>query len=149
MWPFAGTKKNDNVGVRHGEWGEDVACRHLRKYGFAIIDRNVRPCKRDRRCEIDIVAYFKHTDTIVFVEVKQHASRSEFQRRLRSIDARKKRVLLKACRSWLRREKWHGGYRFDVIEVYGTPESGERAEIDHIERVRLFQNEERFVDWAR
>ena len=148
MFSLFGNRKDVNIGVRHGEWGENVACRHLRRLGFSILDRNLRPCKRDRRCEIDIVAFFKETDTVVFVEVKQHARRSPYQRRLRSIDERKKRVLLRACRSWLRRERWQGGYRFDVIEVYGNPESGDRPEIDHIERVRLFTPEERFVYWA-
>jgi hypothetical protein len=41
---------------------------------------------------------------------------------------------------------WSAGYRFDVIEVYGTPSAA--PEIDHIERVRLFERPERFVSWA-
>jgi len=137
----------ENVGVAHGRWGEDVAVEWLRTRGYVIVDRNVRPCRRDARPEIDVVAYDEDRDVIVFVEVKQHARRSEFQRRLRSVDRRKRRVLLHACRSWLRWNRWRGSYRFDVVEVYGEPESSRRPEIDHVERVQLFGKSERFVNW--
>jgi len=135
-----------NVGVIRGRWGEDVAAEWLRRGGCGIIERNVRPYARDRRLEIDIVAYDAQEDTIVFVEVKQHARRSEFQTRMRSVDRRKLQLLRRACNAWLRRNRWQGGYRFDVVEVYGEP-GGARPEIDHVKRVRLFADPERFVDW--
>jgi Holliday junction resolvase-like predicted endonuclease len=62
------------------------------------------------------------------------------------VDARKKSNLRRACRAWLRIHSWSGGYRFDVVEVFGTP--GTRAECDHIERVELFPVRGRFVRWA-
>ncbi len=142
-------RESGNVGVVHGAWGEDVAVEFLRVHGYEIVDRNARPCARDRRLEIDVVAYDKMFDVMAFVEVKQHAERSPYARRLRSVDRHKKRLLRRACRSWLAREKWRGGYRFDVIEVYGSPESGRRAEIDHIPGVQLFERAGRFVDWQR
>ena len=142
-------RERANVGVAHGAWGEDVAVEFLRVHGYEIVDRNVRPCRRDRRLEIDIVAYDRMYDVMAFVEVKQHAGRSPYARRMQSVDRRKKDRLRRACRSYLAREKWRGGYRFDVIEVYGRPESGARAEIDHIPGVQLFERPERFVDWQR
>lgn len=137
-----------NIGVAHGSWGEQIAVEYLRIRGYVIVDRNTHPCRHDRRLEIDIVAYDRKNDVMVFVEVKQHKSRSDYATRLRSIDRRKKRLLRTACQAWMRRNKWAGARRFDVIEVYGSPEGGGSAEIDHIERVRLFEVEDRFVNWS-
>lgn len=141
-------EREANVGVRHGRWGEDVAAEILRREGYEILERNVRPCRHDRRLEIDIVAYDPRRDLLVFVEVKQHKGHSARERRLRSVDRRKKELLRTACRSWLAKNRWRGSFRFDVVEVYGAPESAGRAEADHIERVRLFEREPRFVNWA-
>lgn len=137
-----------NIGKRNGQWGEDVACRFLKGKGYSIIDRNVRPYAKDRRLEIDIVAFAAPTDTVVFVEVKQHAERTAYDMRLRSVDRRKKRLLLRACRAWLRANRWTGSHRFDVIEVYGSPDGLFPAEVDHVERVRLFAPADRHVNWA-
>lgn len=63
--------EDENVGVRHGRWGEDVAAEQLRLEGLTVIERNVRPCPDDRRIEIDIIAYDRRQDVLVFVEVKQ------------------------------------------------------------------------------
>ena len=142
-------RETSNVGVRHGEWGEDVAVEFLRVHGYEIVDRNVRPCSCDRRLEIDVVAYDRMYDVMTFVEVKQHAAKSPFATRLRSVDRRKRDLLRRACRTWIAKERWAGAYRFDVIEVYGTPNAACRAEIDHIPGVRLFEKTERFVDWSK
>ena len=148
---FLRRKKNSassNVSVEHGRWGEDVAADFLRRRGYIIVERNVHPCRKDERLEIDIVAYSREKDAIVFVEVKQHAEHSEYESRLRSIDRRKRMLMRRVCRSWLIKHKWEGAYRFDVIEVFGTPESKEPAEIDHIERVDIFVGREKFVNWC-
>jgi len=139
-------RKGENLGVVHGRWGEDVACAYLQQAGYDIVARNVRPCTWDRRLEIDIVARCRANNVVVFVEVKQSARPSPYARRLRRVDRRKRELLAVACRSWLRSQRWGGGYRFDVIEVYGVP--GNRPVVDHIERVRLFAVGERFVNWA-
>ena len=139
-------RKGANLGVDHGEWGEDVAVEFLRRGGFEIIERNPRPVAGDLRLEIDIIAWERKTDTMVFVEVKQHATMSPYARRLQSVNRRKRENLRRACNAWRRVNKWHGAYRFDVIEIYGTPEGG-RPVIDHIDHVRLFARGERFVKW--
>jgi len=133
-----------NIGVEHGAWGEDVAVERLRQEGLVIVDRNVRPC-RDRRLEIDIIAYDREADAMVFVEVKQHAAHASAERRIRSVDAEKMRRLRRACNAWRRGNRWQGGYRFDVVEIFGMP--GGRPEIDHVRQVNLFQIAERFVHW--
>jgi len=139
-------RENGNLGVRHGRWGEDIACEFLRAKGYEIFERNVTPCDRDGRLEIDIVAYDRVNDTVVFVEVKQHGDHSPFERRLRSVDRRKLRNLLIVCNAWRRKNHWETGYRFDVVEVFGAPET-RCTGIDHIENVRLFGRNGEYINW--
>ncbi len=136
-----------NIGVEHGQWGEDVAVEALRRKGYLIVDRNSRPCPWNRRLEIDIVAYDKESDAMVFVEVKQHARHDPAESRLRSIDRKKLSNMRKACNAWRRGKRWDGAYRFDVVEVFGLP-GDRRPEVDHIERVALFCDRDRFVRWG-
>ena len=129
--------------VEQGRWGEEVAAAYLRRLGWAILERNARPCRRDARCEIDIIARLRDGG-IVFVEVKTHAGRSEYASRLWRVDRRKKGNLLRACANWIMRNRWHGNFRFDVIEVYGSRAGPVLPEIDHIENVPLFGGNWRF-----
>ena len=142
MWP----RKTDNIGVLHGAWGEAVAVDHLRRHGYEIVDRNSRPVERDERLEIDIVAWDRRKDAMVFIEVKQHAKPSPYARRLQSVNKRKRMNLRRACNAWRRTNKWRGAFRFDVIEIYGVPEGGAPV-IDHISDVELFAKPGRFVNW--
>lgn len=139
-------RENGNLSVGHGCWGEAVACEFLRARGYEIFERNATPCARDRRLEIDVVAYERESDTLVFVEVKQHKAVSEFGTRLRSVDKRKLRNLKLAFNAWRRTNRWENGYRFDVIEIYGSPETGVKG-IDHVESVRLFNDNDKHVNW--
>ena len=135
------------LGAERGSWGEDVAADFLRRRGYLIVDSNSRPVEKDRRLEIDLVAWEESTDTMVFVEVKQHGDLKDRLRRLRSVDRGKRANLRRACNAWRRVNKWRGDFRFDVIEIYGTPEGG-RPVIDHVERVNLFAKPGRFVKWC-
>lgn len=119
-----------------GEWGEDVAVEQLRCEGMEIVERNARPAAYDRRLEIDIVAYEPSTDTMVFVEVKQHGTHLEWEGVLRGITERKRRILKRAFGAWRNANKWFGNCRFDVVEVYGRPGRG-RPHIDHVRSVSL------------
>lgn len=139
LFPRISATKPSNMDV--GRWGEDVAARHLAGLGWRILERNSHPCRKDRRCELDIIAFSKERK-VVFVEVKTHHSRSPWAGRLWAVDRRKKRNLLRACVNWLMRRRWHGCYRFDVIEIYGDGSSP--PEIDHIENVPLFPPNWRF-----
>ena len=141
------TSTLENVSQRHGVWGEDVAACYLRRHGFEIVDRNSRPSEKDGRLEIDIVAWERTSDTMVFIEVKQHRGPSPFARRLQSVDRRKKQNLRRACNAWRRINRWGGAFRFDVIEVYGEPGGG-RPVVDHIPNVELFPVRGRFVKWC-
>ncbi len=130
-----------------GEWGERVATERLRAEGLVIVERNSRPNVRDRRQEIDIVAYDPQFDTMVFVEVKQHSTHLFCERRIRSIDDRKRRNIRKACAAWRKANNWKGDCRFDVVEVYGTPTT-RRPEIDHIQHVYFHTPSIDSVQWV-
>ena len=78
------------------------------------------------------------------MEVKTHARRSAWSSLLWGVDQRKRGVLLRACTNWILKNKWHGNFRFDVVEVYGTPDQPEPPEIQHVENVRLFPAKWRF-----
>ena len=127
-----------NVGVRNGIWGEKIARDVVRARGYEILDYNCRPFTYDRRLEIDIVAFDKSCDTLIFVEVKQHAKKSPYQNRVRSLNKRKVRNMRIVCNSWRRKNGWDGCYRFDVIEIYGRPDDERAPEIDYIENVNIF-----------
>lgn len=142
----ASPERCENVGVRNGTWGEDVAAAYLRCEGFVIVERNSRPFLRDRRLEIDIVAYDRKADTMVFIEVKQHKSHRDGERSLRSVNRRKMSNLRRAFNAWRRLNRWHGAYRFDVIEIFGSPGCGS-PEIRHYDRIGLFTPPDRFVRW--
>lgn len=126
-----------------GEWGERMAEKFLLRKGWKLIGRNVRPCKKDSRCEIDRV-FVSDEGGVVFVEVKTHRARTEYDSRLKSVNARKKRVLLRACVNWLQLAHWKGNFRFDVVEVWGDCMAALPPEIDHIENVPLFGDNWRF-----
>ena len=133
-----------NRNVQRGRWGENVAAEHLRGLGWRIEERNARPCRRDRRCELDIVAYIPSERQVVFVEVKTHRRHSSYAGRLWAVDRRKRSNLLRASANWLMTRKWHGNCRFDVIEVYGEETGSAPPEIDHIINVNLFPPNWRF-----
>lgn len=140
-------KKKLNIGVLHGQWGELVARDYLQRQKFRILEMNVRPVARDRRLEIDIIAIDKVTDTLVFVEVKQHRFKDiNYSVNLRRIDNDKRSNIRRAAQTWLQIRKHFGACRFDVVQVYGTPEEGV-SEIIHTRNVRLFSSSSRFVNW--
>lgn len=132
------------LGVARGQWGENVAADYLTGQGWRILERNARPCRRDQRCELDIVAFVPSASQVVFVEVKTHRRHSAWAHRLWAVDRRKKRNILRASANWLMRHRWHGNCRFDVIEIYGREDVATSPEIDHVTNVPLFPPNWRF-----
>lgn len=114
--------------LRSGEWGEGVAERHLKNSGYRILGRRVVVGKRD---ELDLVAR-SPADVLVFVEVKTRADES-FGRPFSAVDRRKRKALSRAAWKYLNKLKPKPNYfRFDVVEVIGTPETKEPI-VRHIE----------------
>jgi putative endonuclease len=104
------------VDGRRGTAGEDRACQHLRRQGFAILERNFR-C---RTGEIDIVA--RDGDTLVFVEVKERGDASHGGA-VEAVTLAKRRRVVRAARQWA---SIHGEsesrVRFDVVAIDPGPE---------------------------
>ena len=114
-----------------------------RERGFSVVARNWRN-PRDEREEIDLVC--RDADTLVFVEVKARSSRALVPGYF-AVDARKKRVLLRAAKAYLARlNPKPRTFRLDVVEVAILPQritgggaSAEDAfEVLHFENVPLF-----------
>lgn len=106
---------------KSGAWGEAWATRYLRTRGCRILDRNVHPC---RYGELDIVA--RKGKTILFVEVKTRRS-DRYGRPITAVAQKKRRLLRKCATRWLSARgllALRTPYRFDVVEVLGTPGKG-------------------------
>lgn len=110
-----------------GDFGEDAACRYLRKHRFRILARNFS-C---RFGEIDIIA--RNRDLLVFAEVKLRKNAEHGEAREFVTPAKQRRVIM-AAEYWLLKHPAELQPRFDVIEVY-APEGvlTRKLEIHHIE----------------
>ena len=107
-----------------GKQGEDLACRELRRRGYAVLARGYRT----RWGEIDIVA--RDGDILVFVEVKTRRSPG-FGGPLAAVNYRKQRRLINMARSYLLgRRGPEPPCRFDVVGV--TLTEGERPVVEVI-----------------
>ncbi len=110
-----------------GAFGEDAACRYLKRRGYKILDRNYA-C---RLGELDIVA--RQGQYVVFAEVKlrknaDHGTAAEY------VTAAKQRRVILAAERWLQLHPVGLQPRFDVIEVYAPAGLDTRSpEIRHLE----------------
>lgn len=112
---------------RSGAWGEEIAEKMLRRKGFKIIGRRVKIGRRD---ELDIVA--RDGRELVFVEVKTRAT-EEFGEPLSAVNRGKRHALSRAAVRYLKRlQSPEVIFRFDVVEVIGTPDSGEEPVVRHV-----------------
>jgi putative endonuclease len=94
-----------------GKDGEDLACRELRRRGYAILERRYRT----RWGEIDIVA--RQGDTTVFVEVKARDG-GEFGGAAAAVTPWKQRRLVAMAVDYMaRRRLIDRPCRFDVVTV--------------------------------
>lgn len=94
-----------------GNYGEDLACKYLKKLGYKILERNFRI----RGGEIDIVA--KDKNILVFVEVKARWSH-KYGPPLESMTFWKIKHLLKTAMFYVMKIGWgEKEYRLDFISV--------------------------------
>ncbi|MFI4989300.1 MAG: YraN family protein [Solirubrobacterales bacterium] len=119
-----------------GRRGEELASEHLRKRGFAVIERNART----PRGEIDLIAF--DGSTLVFAEVKtrrigrmQSAPRLD-QRPLGGLGVRQRTRLRRLAAAWLaereRSRPFAETIRFDAIGVVLDADGGLRG-LEHLE----------------
>ncbi len=105
--------------LQSGEWGEAQAEKHLASMGWKMLGRRVRCGNRE---EIDLVA--RDGKVLVFIEVKTRAG-EDYGRPIAAVDRRKRALLCRAAARYLARlENPRVYYRFDVVEVLGSPSSG-------------------------
>ncbi len=122
-----------------GARAETLAAATLAARGWRVLARNWRN-PADRREEIDLVC--TDGEVLVFVEVKARAARALVPGYF-AVDARKKRVLLRAVRAYLRGLRQPPRtVRFDVVEVVLGAEAAADgktgARVMHFENVPLF-----------
>jgi len=109
-----------------GRWGEKIAENFLRNNHYKILGRRIRAGKHG---ELDIVA--KDGDVLVFVEVKTRKTEN-YGRPISAVNFWKKKALSRAAIAYLKRLNYPQIYfRFDVVEVVGSPGNSEPV-IRHI-----------------
>jgi putative endonuclease len=117
--------------AQRGRYGEDLACRYCRKeLRYRVLARNWRS-KRD---ELDLICMDRNV--LVFIEVR---SRSEeaLVSGYASVGAHKKKVLQRACKSYLKQlQNPPKHFRFDIIDV--SLVEGTRGKVRHYANVPLF-----------
>jgi len=123
--------------LESGEWGEAQAEKHLAAKGWKILGRRVSNRGRE---EIDLIA--RDGEILVFVEVKTRSTEG-YGRPIESVDRRKKRLLCRAAARYLAGLKNpRVFYRFDVVEVVGSPASGV-SDLRHVPNA--FQMDRRYT----
>jgi putative endonuclease len=107
---------------RLGAEGERAAEHHLRRQGYAILERNYR-C---RAGEIDLIAL--HAGVVVFVEVKTRTG-AEAGTPLEAVTRHKQRQIARAAQYYLSTHRLdHRDVRFDVVAVHWDG-AGARCEL--------------------
>ena len=104
-----------------GDAVEAAALAHLQARGLRLISRNAAA----RGGEVDLVmldAHARDGHAVVFVEVRYRAS-SAFGGGLASVDAGKRRRLVRAAQAFLQQHPEHADApcRFDVVVASGDP----------------------------
>lgn len=116
-----------NVRPRHqrtGARGEEDACFHLRKLGYAIVARNFR----SPRCRGEIGLIGWDADVLRFIEVKTRTSR-DVKTPEAAVDRHKRREVAQVAREYLRRLPPSCQWRFDIVGVYYA-NPGSRPQIE-------------------
>jgi putative endonuclease len=117
--------------LKVGTVGENAACHFYITRGFTILHRNIKIGDG----ELDIVA--ENKEFVIFCEVKARIASygvpSPYGRPAAAVTKEKRRHLIQAAsffeRKYRNKEK---RFRFDVIEVYLTPD----LEVEHIHHIR-------------
>lgn len=121
-----------------GAWGERQAESYLRcTYDFRSVARNWRN-PRDLREEIDLVMLDR--EVLVFIEVKTRSA-AALVPGYHAVTPKKKRILRRACKAYLRRlSEAPRTFRFDIVEVEtgGEGAPGAAPVVRHFANVPLF-----------
>jgi putative endonuclease len=104
-----------------GQFGEEVAARHLLKNGYRLVLANFKvPIGRNRRGvsvtgEIDLIAFDE--DVLCFVEVKTRSS-DEYSTPESAVNLRKQRQITRTARIYRKILRLHNvKFRYDVVSI--------------------------------
>lgn len=112
--------------IKTGNKGETLAARYFKSKGYEIIARNFR----HGRAEIDLIV--RRDDWVLFVEVKTRQS-TDFGEPEDFVLAGQVNRIYDAAEEWIFSTDWKGHIRFDIVSVKLGPNSGDDAEIEHLE----------------
>ncbi len=96
-----------------GVIAEEIAVKYLTSHNYEIIEKNFST----RWGEIDIIAYDKTNDTLVFVEVKYRSNLS-YGLPQEAVNYIKQQRIIKSAMIYLKTTKRNfSNYRFDVLAI--------------------------------
>jgi len=104
-----------------GQSGETAAARYLLSHNYQLLEQNWR----FRQKEVDLIAL--EGDTLVIVEVKTRST-NKFGHAWQFVDRQKQQFLISAANQYVRRIKWLGPTRFDIIGICLEPHALEHLE---------------------
>ena len=93
-----------------GTLGEKLALNYLKEKGYEVLEKNYRYLK----AEVDLIA--KHTDVIVFVEVKARTTNYFGEPEL-AVTTAKQKLLIEAADYYASSNELQNEIRFDVIAI--------------------------------
>lgn len=111
-----------------GQWGEDLAARHLCACGYTIVARNYR----HQRAEIDLIV--RGNGCVVFVEVRTRKGTILIDP-LSSVTKDKQRHIIRAAHYYTCLNKIDDALRFDIVAISML---GTSIAIEHVEDAFLF-----------
>ena len=113
MYTFMQVENTKAAHLATGCAGELLAAEYLRQLGYGILERNVR----FGHDEIDIVAFDRRREMVVFTEVKTRTVSSENYPVRSALTGHKRRCLKRAITRWLFAHDYDGPGRIDLVCV--------------------------------
>jgi len=108
-----------------GNWGEKLACSHMKKSGAKLIEQNFRW----KGGELDLI--FEKDEVLIFLEVRTREE-DDFMHPLETIDERKcTKIRRTASYFYHRIWKKESVCQFDIITIVGNPSL---YKLEHFER---------------
>jgi len=105
-----------------GEYGEELAVKHLQKNKYTVLDRNYRW----QKIEIDIIAI--KNGQLIACEVKTRSS-MKIGQPYRAVNQKKQQRIIRAINHYLESKKWNIDVQFDVLSIIHNRNC---TEVDHI-----------------
>lgn len=109
-----------------GNRGEAIACTHLEKNGYQILETNWRY----DRAELDIVA--EKGGYLVVIEVKTRST-DFFGNPIEFVSEQKQKLMIKAAEAYLDAHELNLEVRFDIIGIVIDPAFPLQSKLRHIE----------------